>query len=579
MALINSPKNLKGELLATQQYVNDRIAEATTGVSSFGGQTGDITVGSNLEMNAKEIKLKDSISLTSLSFSGNISVGNSGNIVFDSKNLFAEDKKINKELLPELGKTYTAGKFINISQDNQISVAGNVSEGTETFDFSANNVNIKSSGSAAITGGANSLSVSDSGISYNGNAQNTPNGVLVLNESGEVPSTSSVVSIGGKKGAITLSNDLTISEANQIGIASGTFLRLSNTNETIVNGPGKVTFNAEVALANASINSASAETLNVKNLVYNGNGVNTAGGIPVISSNGYIEESIIPPLAITRVLTVEANGQELLDLLKKAVTDGGLSKVENSELIMVYRPEQTGSNSSSDDEYYDKVCGEYFVISNEVEVANLQLTDVKKTYTPSKTIITVNGKTPVDNNITINLSDISDVTDEQARVLKTIETDKSAGEKVTIDSIELATKNNLSDSVVDVPKMYNLNIKLGFGVVAGDYPFDTVEKTQEGSVVKISISKTMDAKSGYLPTIEFIRATRKNSSSNIYNIIPDVKNSYSGNTATIEIEFDEGQTGYGMTEYLDICLLTGYANNVVIKDDDPNGGSGGASSN
>ena len=563
MALINSPKNLKGELLATQQYVNDRIAEATTGVSSVGGQTGDITVGSNLEMNAKEIKLKDSISLTSLSFSGNISVGDSGNIVFDSKNLFTEDKKINKELLPELGKTYTAGKFINISQDNQISVAGNVSEGTETFDFSANNVNIKSSGSAAITGGANSLSVSDSGISYNGNAQNTPNGVLVLNESGEVPSTSSVVSIGGKKGAITLSNDLAISEANQIGIASGTFLRLSNTNETIVNGPGKVTFNAEVSLANASINSASAETLNVKNLVYNGNEVNTAGGIPVISSNGYIEESIIPPLAITRVLTVEADGQELLALLKKAVTDGGLSKVENSELIMVYRPEQTGSNSSSDDEYYDSVCGEYFVISDEVEVANLQLTDVKKTYTPSKTIITVNGKTPVDNNITINLSDISDVTDEQARVLKTVVTDKTSEPKVTIDSIEIATKKNLEDSLIGSPKMLRIDIDLGSGIKQQDYPVD-INMTNSGNEKTITLSKEMSQISGYLPSIELVSSYLQ---SDLF--IPDVKDLSSGNTASIEIKFDKGEPiGRGTMGYF--TILIGYKKQVVINPE--NGG-------
>lgn len=560
MALINSPKNLKGELLATQQYVNERISEATTGVSSIGGQTGDITIGSNLEMNVKEIKLKDSISLASLSVSGNISVGDSGNIVFDSKNLFTEDKKINKELLPELGKTYTAGKFINISEENQISVAGNVSDGTETFDFSTNNVNIKSSGSAAITGGENSLSVSDSGISYNGNAQNTPNGVLVLNESGEVPSTSSVVSIGGKKGAITLSNDLAISEANQIGIASGTFLRLSNTNETIVNGPGKVTFNTEVSLANASINSASAETLNVKNLVYNGNEVNTAGGIPVISSNGYIEESIIPPLAITQVLTVEADGSDLLTLLKKAISDKGLSKVENSELIMIYRPEQDGSNSSSD-EYYDNVCGEYFVISDEVELANMQLTDVKKTYTPSKTIITVNGKTPVDNNITINLSDISDVTDEQARVLKTIVTDKVSEPKVTIDSIEIATKKNLDDSLMDSPKMLRIDIDLGSGIRQQDYPVD-INMTKSGNEITITLSKEMNQISGYLPSIELVSSYLQ---SDLF--IPDVKDLGSGNTASIEIKFDKGgPIEKGTMGYF--TILIGYKKQVVINPED-----------
>ena len=126
--MINKPRNLKGELLATEPWVQQKIADATAGVSSIAGKSGNITIDSNFTM----------------------------------------------------------------SEQGQLGLA-------------------------------ESISVNE--ITYNGKAANAEGGLVVLDENGNIPSTAGVVSFAGKKGAITVSNDLVVSESGQLGVASGVFVR------------------------------------------------------------------------------------------------------------------------------------------------------------------------------------------------------------------------------------------------------------------------------------------------------------------------------------------------------------------
>lgn len=368
---------------------------------------------------------------------------------------------------------------------------------------------------------------------------------------------SGVSSVGGKGGDITISSDLSMSEAGQLGIASGIFVRQVGTGTLTLSGYTSFSFSAPLSVTGA----IDATSVSADSFIVGGAGMNAAGGIPTLDLNGFLKEEQLPSLAISRILPVEADGSDKITLIKKAATDAGLSRVENGELVMIYRPEEESNSSSTslNDDYYDSVCGEYFVL-NEVTVANMQLTDVKKTYSRSSVNITVNGKVPVDGNIVVALSDLPDITAEQARVLKSVETGEDDGNPtVEIDGIELSTKKDLEDSQKFVPKCTTLSVPLTGTVPSGG---DTVNVSREldGTTYRFTFTLQIPIDESEGAVLELVRATLLDSGENTrVNVILDTANSYDEETgvATLVAEADFGD-GYSATgKSFNFVLLVG----------------------
>jgi hypothetical protein len=643
--------NVEGAIEGNTETFNlDKKTVFVYGKHSVAIDSDSIVIGNenNEESTAVNVSiLEDMAGFTAVSEAGTFGLGLTvdGKIFYNGK--FAntaggvavvdsETGKLPESILPELGKTYTAGKFIDISEDGEIAVKGAIEEqsGTtyETFEFdhstefaspkvggaqsymmvdpqgailgnikeatdkshgrfwvsySDGSVNLDYMHFPDLTGSYDvrqTLTVKKEGLFWNGKAVNTAGGLLVLDSNGNVP-VGAVTSFAGKQGAITVSNDFTMSEAGQLGVLSGTFLRLTNANQQDVHST--VRFYDKVSFGEAGFSSTvdfgwevsfnDDVNVNTGQLTLSGNYPNTAGGIVTLDSNGKLREEQLPPLAITKVLPVEADGSDLLTLLKKAATDAGLTQVENSELVMIYRPEGEESNSSStslSDDYYDSVCGEYFVL-NEVTVANMQLTDVKKTYSRSSINITVNGKTPVDGNITINLADLADVTAEQARVLKTIKTGGS-GENLTVevDGIGLVTKKDLQDSQELAPVCMKFSVPLT-GTLSYEDNTVNVTRTVEGTNYKFTFTTQIPVADPVGVVLELIRATLIDSTNSTRtNVILDTTSSYDGESGltTLVVEADFGDGYVATDKSFDFVILVG---KCLTIDASGAGGSGG----
>ena len=298
--------------------------------------------------------------------------------------------------------------------------------------------------------------------SYNGNAPNTANSILVLGSDGKVGSQflpeipeSGVESIAGKTGAFTVDSTLTVSASNQISVASGVFMKLTNTSDVVATTTGSFSFTAtggSIQFSSTSnaftgpVTMSDAVTMGstvaiTGPLTYAGAAMDAANGIPLLDAQGKIKAAQIPPVALTEVLPVEADGtSDLNTLLRKAATDKGLSEVQSGEIIVIQRPAED-PDPAPPQSYWDGVCGNYLV-KETVAAASLTSANCIKTYMPDVNI-TVNGIAAVDGNITLNLENLADVTGTQATLLKSIQVDQTVP---SIQNIRLATEEQIKQT-------------------------------------------------------------------------------------------------------------------------------------
>lgn len=169
--------------------------------------------------------------------------------------------------------------------------------------------------------------------------------------------------------------------------------------------------------------------------------MNAANGIPTLDAQGKLRADQIPPVALTEVLPVEADGtSDLNTLLRKAATDKGLSEVQSGELIVIQRP-AVDPDPAPPQSYWDGVLGNYMV-KDTVAVSSLTSANCIKTYMPDVTI-TVNGVSAVDGNITLNLENLADVSSAQATLLKSIQVNQMVP---SIQGIRLATADQVKQA-------------------------------------------------------------------------------------------------------------------------------------
>lgn len=264
-----------------------------------------------------------------------------------------------------------------------------------------------------------------------------------------------VESIAGKSGAFTVDSTLTISASNQISVASGVFMKLTNTSDVVATTTGSFSFTAnsgsiqfsstsnefigQVTMSDAVTMSSTVAITGP--LTYAGAAMDAANGIPLLDAQGKIKAAQIPPIAITEVLPVEADGtSDLNTLLRKAATDKSLTEVQPGEIIVIQRPAE-GPDPAPPQSYWDGVCGNYLV-KETVAVTSLTSANCIKTYMPDVNV-TVNGVAAVDGNITLNLENLADVTSTQATLLKSIQVNQTVP---SIQGIRLATEEQIKQA-------------------------------------------------------------------------------------------------------------------------------------
>lgn len=261
-----------------------------------------------------------------------------------------------------------------------------------------------------------------------------------------------VESIAGKSGAFTVDSTLTVSASNQISVAPDVFMKLTNTSDVVATTTGSFSFTANsgaIQFSSASnefigqVTMSDAVTMSstvaiTGPLTYAGAAMDAANGIPTLDAQGKIKTAQIPPVALTEVLPVEADGtSDLNTLLRKAATDKGLSEVQSGEIIVIQRPAVI-PDPVPPQSYWDGVCGNYLV-KETIAVTSLTSANCIKTYMPDVTI-TVNEVSAVDGNITLNLENLADVSSAQATLLKSIQVNQTVP---SIQGIRLVTEEQI----------------------------------------------------------------------------------------------------------------------------------------
>jgi len=125
----------------------------------------------------------------------------------------------------------------------------------------------------------------------------------------------------------TANVELAFALANMAGLTAGTYTKLT------VNGKGQVTAGAQVALSDVTGAGTAAGKDTGK----------AAGNVVIVESNGRIDGSLIPALAITDVFTA-ANQTEMLALTGAETGDVCIRSDENKTYILKQSPASTLAN-------------------------------------------------------------------------------------------------------------------------------------------------------------------------------------------------------------------------------------------
>lgn len=410
------------------------------GVASIGGQKGAITVDSTLTIGSdKVLKVTDGVFL---------------------KPVMSSAPTVN-------WINGTSGFKITNAEFELKNSKGGVRAGAESLDLFADSIKVTSLDGATtyLTIGTEaefSVAVNATDYKLNGASVDAANGLLKLDASGKIPlaklpdlPATGVTSIDSKTGAFTTDATLTVSESNAIGVTAGTFMMLTNTSDVVATTTGSFSFQATSGAVRflstentftGAVTMSDAVTMSgavsiTGPMTYAGAAMNAANGIPTLDAQGKLKVAQLPPIAITEVLPVEADGtSDLTTLLRKAATDKSLTEVQPGEIIVISRPAED-PDPAPEESYWKSVCGNYLV-NTTTAASELEPADCIKTYMPDVSI-TVNGVAAVDGNITLNLADIADVTDDQATLLKSIKVESGVP---SIQNVKLATADQVKQT-------------------------------------------------------------------------------------------------------------------------------------
>ena len=137
-------------------------------------------------------------------------------------------------------------------------------------------------------------------------------------------------------------------------------------------------------------------------LIYNGAAQNAANGLVVLDSNAKIAASMLPDLAITQVYTADASSavvgtDSVLGLIKTAL---GANIPQRGDVVII---------TATGKEQADAFGGTYLFTADVASVAGITASDYVKTYVPTGSITTVNGRTPnASGAVTVGWTNIGD---------------------------------------------------------------------------------------------------------------------------------------------------------------------------
>ena len=154
-------------------------------------------------------------------------------------------------------------------------------------------------------------------------------------------------------------------------------------------------------------------------------------GYAFLDATGKVDTSLIPPLAISQTYTIVDNGtSSKLDLIKSAITAAG---VERGDIVIITA--QAGGTV----ERANEVCGTVIFTKDVANKSAIVDTDFAAVYVPGGSVTSVNGKAPVNGEVTLALTDLG-LSDGNVTAIKKL---TEVGGSVAYDSKALATKESV----------------------------------------------------------------------------------------------------------------------------------------
>lgn len=154
-------------------------------------------------------------------------------------------------------------------------------------------------------------------------------------------------------------------------------------------------------------------------------------GYAFLDATGKVDTSLIPPLAISQTYVITDDGtSSKLDLIKRAITATG---VERGDIVIITAA--TGGTV----ERANAVCGTVIFTKDVANKLTIVEGDFAAVYVPGGSVTSVNGQTPVNGNITLELTDLGLSAGNVTTIKKLTEVDGS----VAYASKVLATKESV----------------------------------------------------------------------------------------------------------------------------------------
>ena len=154
-------------------------------------------------------------------------------------------------------------------------------------------------------------------------------------------------------------------------------------------------------------------------------------GYAFLDATGKVDTSLIPPLAISQTYVTADNGSSTkLDLIKSAITAAG---VERGDIVIIT------AKAGETVERTNAVCGTVIFTKDVADKSTIVEGDFAAVYVPGGSVTSVNGKAPVNGEVTLALTDLGLSDGNVTAIKKLTEVDDS----VAYDSTVLATKDSV----------------------------------------------------------------------------------------------------------------------------------------
>ena len=169
----------------------------------------------------------------------------------------------------------------------------------------------------------------------------------------------------------------------------------------------------------------------VKLLLQGGSASVGQHGYAFLDATGKVDTSLIPPLAISQTYTIVDDGtSSKLDLIKSAITEAG---VERGDIVIIT------AKAGETVERANEVCGTVIFTKDVADKSTIANTDFAAVYVPGGSVTSVNGVTPVNGNVTLELTNLGLSAGNVTAIKKLTEVDGS----VAYNSTPLATKDSV----------------------------------------------------------------------------------------------------------------------------------------